>query len=152
MIKHAAVVEWYPKGAGGGGSRSALSKTRLTVTLSTTNPTRRCPESSPSLRRYRPANCLSCDTALNLHSCVRLFLASIGIAPWMIDNLYLLLIPWSGVLLENVTGLQLVKKFPAFYGTRRFITAFTSARHLSLSWAISIQSIAPHPLYLQQFL
>jgi hypothetical protein len=25
-----------------------------------------------------------------------------------------------------------VKKFPAIYGTRRFITAFTSARHLSL--------------------
>ena len=24
---------------------------------------------------------------------------------------------------------------PAFYGTRRFITAFTSARHLSLYWA-----------------
>jgi hypothetical protein len=33
------------------------------------------------------------------------------------------------------------KKFPAFYETRRFITAFTSARHLSLSWASSIQSI-----------
>jgi hypothetical protein len=31
-----------------------------------------------------------------------------------------------------------VKKFPAFYGTRRFITAFTRARHLSLSWASSI--------------
>jgi hypothetical protein len=41
--------------------------------------------------------------------------------------------------------LQLVKKFPAFYGTRRFITAFTSTRHLSLSWASSIQSITPHP-------
>jgi hypothetical protein len=27
---------------------------------------------------------------------------------------------------EKLTGLQLVKKFPAFYGTRRFITAFTS--------------------------
>ena len=40
---------------------------------------------------------------------------------------------------------QLAKKFPAFYGTRRFITAFTSARHLSLSWATSIQSIPPHP-------
>jgi len=39
---------------------------------------------------------------------------------------------------------QLVKKFPAFYGTRRFITAFTNARHLSLSWASSIQSIPPH--------
>jgi hypothetical protein len=44
-----------------------------------------------------------------------------------------LLIPWSRVLVENLTGLQLVKKFPAFYGTRRFITAFTSTRHLSLS-------------------
>ena len=25
--------------------------------------------------------------------------------------------PWSIVLLEKVTGSQLVKKFPAFYGT-----------------------------------
>jgi hypothetical protein len=33
-----------------------------------------------------------------------------------------------------------VKKFPAFYGTWKFITVFTSARHLSLSWANSIQS------------
>ena len=41
--------------------------------------------------------------------------------------------------------LQLVKKFPTFYGTLRFITAFTSVRHLSLSWARSIQSIPPHP-------
>jgi len=29
-----------------------------------------------------------------------------------------------------------VKKFPAFYGTGRFITTFTSARHLSMPWAI----------------
>ena len=36
------------------------------------------------------------------------------------------------------------QKFPAFYGTQRFITAFTSARHLSLSGASSIQSIPPH--------
>jgi len=41
--------------------------------------------------------------------------------------------PESTALHEKVTGLQLVKKFHAFYGTRRFITAFTSARHLSLS-------------------
>jgi len=34
---------------------------------------------------------------------------------------------------ENLTASQLVKKFPPFYGTRRFITAFTSARHLSLT-------------------
>ena len=31
--------------------------------------------------------------------------------------------PWSRVLLEKLTVSQLVKKFPAFYGTRRFITA-----------------------------
>jgi hypothetical protein len=36
-----------------------------------------------------------------------------------------LLTPWSTVLLKKLTGLQLVKKFPVFYGTRRFITTFT---------------------------
>ena len=56
-----------------------------------------------------------------------------------------LLIPRSRVLLEKLTGFQLIMKFPAFYGTRRFITAFTSARHLSLSCARSIQYITPHP-------
>jgi len=44
-----------------------------------------------------------------------------------------LLTPWSIVLLEKPTDSHLVKKFPAFYGTRRFITAFTNACHLSLS-------------------
>jgi len=54
-----------------------------------------------------------------------------------------LLTPRSRVLLEKLTSFQLVKKFPAFYGTRRFITALTSAHHLSLSWASSIQSMSP---------
>ena len=58
---------------------------------------------------------------------------------------YNLLHPWRRVLLEKLTGLQLVKKFSAFHGTRRFITALTSVRHLSLSWASPIQSIYPHP-------
>ena len=52
---------------------------------------------------------------------------------------------WCRVLLENLTGLQLVKKFPAFHVTRRFITALTSVRHLFLSWASPIQSISQHP-------
>jgi hypothetical protein len=56
-----------------------------------------------------------------------------------------LLTPWSRVLLEKLTGSQSVKKFPAFCGTRRFITAFTSARHLSLSRARLIQSMPPQP-------
>jgi hypothetical protein len=33
---------------------------------------------------------------------------------------------------------QLFKNFPAFYGTRRFISVFTRALHWSLSCAISI--------------
>ena len=56
-----------------------------------------------------------------------------------------LLTPCSKVLLEKLTRFQLVKKFPAFYGTPRFITAVTSARHLSLSWANSTNSIPQHP-------
>jgi len=46
--------------------------------------------------------------------------------------IYYLLTPWCRVLLEKLTGLQLVKKFPAFHGTERFITALTSVRHLYL--------------------
>jgi len=57
----------------------------------------------------------------------------------MAGNTYLLT-PWCRVLLE-----QLVKKFPAFHGTQRFITALTSVRRLSVSWASPIQSIYPHP-------
>ena len=41
--------------------------------------------------------------------------------------------PWSRVLLEKLIGLHPVKKFPTFYGTRRYITTFTSACHLLLA-------------------
>ena len=58
---------------------------------------------------------------------------------------YCIRTPWCRDLLEKLIGLQLVKKFPAFHGTRRFITALTSVRHQSLSWASPIQSIYPHP-------
>ena len=46
--------------------------------------------------------------------------------------------------MQSPSGLQLVNKFPEFHGNRRFITALTSVRHLSLSWARPIQSIYPH--------
>jgi hypothetical protein len=55
------------------------------------------------------------------------------------------LTPWSRVCLEKLTGRQF-KIFPIYYGTRSFITAFTSARHLSLSWARWIQ-IMPSPQF-----
>ena len=37
------------------------------------------------------------------------------------------------------------QEIPSFYGTQRFITAFRSDRHLSLSSTSSVQSIPPHP-------
>jgi hypothetical protein len=46
-------------------------------------------------------------------------------------------------LSEKLTIPQLVKKFLAFYGTRRFITAFKNACYLSLLWATWIQSMPP---------
>jgi hypothetical protein len=60
------------------------------------------------------------------------------------QNYTYLLTPWCRVLLEKLIGLQLVKKFSAFYGTRWFITALTTVRHLSLSRASPIQSIYTH--------
>jgi hypothetical protein len=53
--------------------------------------------------------------------------------------------PCSGGLLEMLTISQLVTKFPAFYGTRKIITAFTRVRHLSLSSASSVQSMSSIP-------
>ena len=55
------------------------------------------------------------------------------------------LTPWSRVLPEKLKRPQLLRKFPACYGTPRFITAFTRSRHLSLSSARLIQSMPPHP-------
>ena len=48
--------------------------------------------------------------------------------------------------------MQLVKKFPAFHGTRRFIPALTSVRHLFVSWTSPIQSIYTHPTPWRSFL
>jgi len=41
------------------------------------------------------------------------------------EPVWALLTQWRRVLLERLIGLQLVKKFLAFHGTRRFIAAFT---------------------------
>ena len=84
-----------------------------------------------------------CIILREFQSCTSLKLRSFCIIKISIKNY--LLTPWCRVLLEKLTGLQLVKKFPAFHGTRRFITALTSLRHLSLSRASPIQSIYPHP-------
>jgi hypothetical protein len=41
---------------------------------------------------------------------------------------------------------QPLNSFPAFYGTRRFITEFARALHLYLSWARPIQSTTLNPI------
>jgi hypothetical protein len=59
---------------------------------------------------------------------------------------YYLLTPWSRVLLEKLTvNFAASQEIPRIYGTRKFLTVPTSARHLSLSWANSIQSPRPPP-------
>jgi len=56
-----------------------------------------------------------------------------------------LLTPWSRVLLEKLTGSAASQEISRPFGTRRFVTVHTSARHLSLSWANPIQSSQPPP-------
>ena len=52
-------------------------------------------------------------------------------------------------VLVKLISSQLVKKFPTFYGTRRFITAFISTRHLTLYWAkLTLTSLVPNLLSL----
>jgi hypothetical protein len=55
-------------------------------------------------------------------------------------------------LLKRLPVMQLLKTFPAFYGTRRFITAFTRALHCSLSTDTSNQSTPLHPISLRSIL
>jgi hypothetical protein len=53
---------------------------------------------------------------------------------------------WSWVSLEMPQVVQPLGSFPAFYGTRRFITAFTRALPQDLSWGRQIQSTPPNPI------
>ena len=81
----------------------------------------------------------------SMHSSVSLTLLSLWKRTFLLYLFTYLLTLWCRILLEKLTGLQLVKKFPAYHGTRRFITALTSVRQLSLFWANPIQSIYSNP-------
>ena len=52
---------------------------------------------------------------------------------------------WSIVILNKLTGFKLVTNFPVFYWILKFITGFTSGRHLPLCRATLIQSILSYP-------
>jgi hypothetical protein len=45
---------------------------------------------------------------------------------------------------RHTTSFEQLDSFPTFYRTQRFITKFTWALHLLLSWARPIQSTSPH--------
>jgi hypothetical protein len=51
-----------------------------------------------------------------------------------------ILTSWSRVPLEKLKNAQVVKKFPAFYGTKRFITMFTFI-FISLLWQINMEAM-----------
>ena len=71
---------------------------------------------------------------------------------WLTDWLTHSLTPWSRVLPANLPVPLLVKKFPSFFGTWSFITAFTSIPYSSVSWAETIQSTPPYPTSWRSFL
>jgi len=56
------------------------------------------------------------------------------------------------VLTGKLTVAQLVNKFPAFYGTRRFITVFTTAHQRSLSSATCSRFTSSHFIFLRSSL
>ena len=85
----------------------------------------------------------ACTLLGPFHLCLQMsfvFGLSISRATTNNSGVACLLTPRSRVLLEKLTGLQPVRKFPAFHGTRTFFTTLTGIRHLSLSWASPIQS------------
>jgi hypothetical protein len=55
----------------------------------------------------------------------------------------------TSVLLEELPIVKILKNFPAFYGTWRFVAVFTRALHYSLSLARSIQSVPSHHISLR---
>jgi hypothetical protein len=66
--------------------------------------------------------CVECKNVHDVSSIKDAFLYSHLLYVFTLRNN--LLTPWSRVLFEMLTGSQLVKKFPTFYGTRSFIGAF----------------------------
>ena len=89
----------------------------------------------PTYIQYIPQSCRKKKTMSINHTAT----TSINYTTYILTYLLALC---SRVHLAKLTGSQLVKIFPAFYRTRRFITAFTSARHLSLS---EPARSSPHP-------
>jgi hypothetical protein len=71
----------------------------------------------------------------------------VGVIRWYVRAAEWRITPRSRVVLEKLISLELAQKFLVFYGTRNFITAFTTVHLLSFSWASLTQSTS-HPFYI----
>jgi len=83
------------------------------------------------------------------HTGTEFLLAS---SSWVLKPVIWLLINrnrWNRVFLERLTVIPLIKKFPAIYGSRRFITVFTRTLHLFLSRSGLIKSKPPLIIFLR---
>jgi hypothetical protein len=88
--------------------------------------------SCPATTRPTTSCCILLDFLCELDNCSVCFLQMINMFVRRLHLHFLhTYLPYGAVLLEKLTSFQLVKKLPAFYGTQRFSTAFTGARHLS---------------------
>jgi hypothetical protein len=59
------------------------------------------------------------------------------------DDIEMEVTPWSTVLLEKLIVAQLIKKFPAFYGTRRFI--LPCSQEPATGTCPELHESSPHP-------
>ena len=98
-------------------------------------------------------NFLFINTCLNPEHAARKRLRSIYTHSWNTRchfpegcNRYQIFIPFnprSRVFLEKLTGFQLFEKFPAFCGTQRYTTAFTSAANFPYPEPVQSSSCPP---------
>ena len=79
-----------------------------------------------------PSGCTFCTTGRFLSVFITQILAHILSQINSVHNLTPLLTPHSRDIVQKLIVRQLVKKFPEYYGIRRFFTVFTRARHLSI--------------------
>ena len=84
---------------------------------------------------------LNCGVKLDSRSLIKFC----SLEKWYASYLLIYsLTPRRRVLLEKLAVSHLLKNFPTFYSTRMFIFTFTNARHMPLSWVISIQYMPLH--------
>jgi hypothetical protein len=67
---------------------------------------------------------------------------------YLLTYLLIYLLHGAGYYLKSWLSLRSSKNIPLSYGTRRFITVFTKARHWTLSWASRIQFAPSIPISL----